>query len=174
MLKKDGLCLNKFYCCGGEKVFSAVGLHHAPWNKGMPPSEETRKRIGLAHKGTHHSEETKQKISLVKKGIPRSEETKQKIGLAHKGTHHSEEHKKKIGLTSKGRQAWNKGTHPSEETKKKMSEAATNRIKISIKGITFESITEASKYYNVVVPVIRYWLKTGNHNAFYIEKCPKI
>ena len=44
MLLKDGLCLNKFYCCGGEKVFSAVGLHHAPWNKGMPPSEETRKK----------------------------------------------------------------------------------------------------------------------------------
>ena len=35
MLKKDGLCLNKFYCCNGEKIFSAVGIHH---------SEGTRKK----------------------------------------------------------------------------------------------------------------------------------
>ena len=90
MLLKDGLCLNRFYCCSNKKIFSTVG------------------------------------------------------------------------------------THPSEETKKKMSEAATNRIKISIKGITFESITEASKYYNVVVPVIRYWLKTKKHNTVCVEKCPKI
>ena len=167
MLKKDGLCLNKFYCCGGEKVFSAVGLHHAPWNKGMSPSEETRKRIGLAHKGTHHSEETKQKLSEAKKGIPRSEETKQKIGLAHKGTHHSEEHKKKIGLASKGRQAWNKGTHHSEETRKRMSDAQKNRIKISIKNTVFDSLTEAAKYYNVVPSTISYWIKNKNHNAIY-------
>ena len=58
MQKRDGLCLNKFYCCGNEKIFSRVGIHH---------SEETRKRISLAKKGTHLSEKTKQKISRASK-----------------------------------------------------------------------------------------------------------
>ena len=113
MLKKDGLCLNRFYCCSGEKIFSTVGTHH---------SEETRKRMSISKKGH----------LAWNKGIPQSEETKQKISETHK------------------------------------------RIKISIEGMVFDSRKEASKYYNVGRALIGYWLKTGNHNAFYIEKCPKI
>ena len=64
------------------------------------------------------------------------------------------------------------GTHLSEETKQKISKTlkgrpATNRIKISIEGTFFNSITEASKYYNVDTTTIRYWLKKNQHNAFY-------
>ena len=99
MLLKDGLCLNRFYCCNNKKIFSAVGLHH---------SEETRKRISEANKGFHHSEETRKRISE-----------------AHK-------------------------------------------IKISIKDITFDSITAASQYYNVYKSTIRYWIKTKKHNTNYI------
>ena len=110
MQLKDGLCLNRAYFCNGEKIFSAVGIHHAPWNKGIPHSKETRKRMSLAQKGQSPSKETRKRMSL-----------------AHK-------------------------------------------IKISIKGITFESITEASKYYNTSHSTIRYWLKNKKHNAFYIEK----
>ena len=118
MLLKDGLCLNKFYCCSGKKIFSAVGIHH--------------------------SEETKKRISISKKGIPRSEEIKHKISTSLKGTHQS------------------------KETRKKISEA--HKIKISIEDITFGSITEASKYYNVDIKTIRRWAKTKKHNAVYIEK----
>ena len=39
MLLKDGLCLNRFYCCGNEKIFSTVGWHH---------SEGTRKKMSDA------------------------------------------------------------------------------------------------------------------------------
>ena len=112
MLKKDGLCLNRACHCNGKKIFSAVGLHHAPWNKGIPRSEETRK-----------------KISISKKGLL-----------------------------------------PSEETKQKMSKASKIRIKISIEGEIFNSITEASKYYNVSRATIRYWAKNKKHNVVYIEK----
>ena len=108
MQLKDGLCLNRACCCGGEKVFSTVGTH---------PSEETKHKMSIARKGTHLSEGTKQKLSVTMKGRP-----------------------------------------------------ATNRIKISIKGITFESITEASKYHKVSDTTIRHWLKKNQHNAFYIEK----
>ena len=69
MQLKDGLCLNRACCCGGEKIFSRVG--------------------------THHSEETRKRISISKKGIPRSEEIKHKISTSLKGTHQSKETRKK-------------------------------------------------------------------------------
>ena len=140
MLLKDGLCLNKFYCCSGKKVFSRVGTHG--WNKGIPRSEETKHKISLALKGRN------------------------------KGTHLDEETKHKISTTMKGR---NKGLHHSEETKQKMSKTlqgrpSPRRIKISIEGEVFNSLTEASKYYNVSVMAIRYWIKKNQHNVVYIEK----
>ena len=132
MLKRDGLCLNRFYCCNGKKVFSRVGTHG--WNK----------------------------------GIPRSEETKQKISLTHKGTHHSEEARKRISTALKGHPSWSKGTHHSEEARKKISTAL--KRKISINDTVFESLTEASKYYKVAIPTIRYWAQKKQHNTVYIEK----
>ena len=119
MLKKDGLCLNRFYCCSGKKIFSAVGIHH---------SEETKHKIGLASKGR----------PIWNKGIPCSEETRKRMSLSHKGI------------------------------------PSSKRINISIGDNTFDSITEASKYYNVSTTTIRNWVKKNQHNAFYVEKCPKI
>ena len=156
MLLKDGLCLNRFYCCGGKKIFSTVGMH---------PSEETRKKLSEANKGQSPSKETRKKMSE-----------------AHKGMHPSEETRKKLSEAKKGRQAWNKGRPGpnkgiprSEETKQKMSEAhkgipSPQRIKISIEGEVFSSITEASKYYNVSDTTISRWVKKNQHNTFYIEK----
>ena len=77
-------------------------------------------------------------------------------------------------IAKKEHPVWNKGIHWSEEVKQKMSIASKGRIKISIGGTIFDSITEASKYYNKSKEAISYWLKTKKHNAFYIEKCPKI
>ena len=160
MQLKDGLCLNRFYCCGNEKIFSAVGIHH---------SEKTKEKISRALKGIPHSEEAKKKMSRAKKGhqgwnkgVPWSEETKEKMSRAKKGIPRSEEAKEKISRALKG-------ISRSEETKQKMSRAS-NRIKISIEGNTFESIIEASKYYNVDRATIRYWFKKNQHNAFYVEK----
>ena len=67
------------------------------------------------------------------------------------GIHHSEEARQKMSISKKGR-------------------LASNRIKISIEGTVFDSITEASKYYNVVIETIRNWVKKNQHNAVYIEK----
>ena len=108
MQLKDGLCLNRAYFCGDEKVFSRLGTHH---------SEETKQKMRVAKKGFHNSEETRKKMSRAKKGRP-----------------------------------------------------ATNRIKISIEGTFFNSLTEASKYYNMSTVAIRKWIKKNQHNAVYVEK----
>ena len=154
MQLKDGLCLNRFYCCSNEKIFSRAGTH-------LP--DETRKKMSEAHKGTHHSEETRKKMSIVRKGRP---------GY-NKGLHHSEEAKQKISRARKGHPGYNKGLHHSEETRKKMSIAkkgrpAKNQIKISIEGEVFNSLTEASKYYNVYPSTISLWAKNKKHNVVYV------
>lgn len=84
-----------------------------PWNKGLKNwrviSDETRRKIGLAHKGKTVvvSEETKRKISQTMKGrkpanleslhtLPRTKKWRNKIGLAHKGLRHTEDTKRRI------------------------------------------------------------------------------
>ena len=86
---------------------------------------------------------------------------------AKKGTHHSEETLKKMREAQKGHPGWNKGIPHSEEARKKISLASPRRIKISIEGTVFDSLTEASKYYNMPINTIRYWVKTKKHNTFY-------
>ena len=75
MLLKDGLCLNRACHCNGEKIFSRVGL--PGWNKGIPRSEEIRKKMRKPH---HISPETR----VWNKGIPWSDETRKKMDIAHK------------------------------------------------------------------------------------------
>ena len=111
------------------------------WNKGVPRPEETRQKISTTKKG-HPS---------PKKGIPCSEETRQKISTTLKGIHLSEETRKRMSEA-------HKGLHP------------TNRIKISIEGEVFNSLNEASEYYNVSITTIRRWAENKKHHTIYIEK----
>lgn len=84
-----------------------------------PRSEETKKKISLAHKGHHRG-----------LGIPKSEETKMKISQAlkgrpaqgrPKGIPMTEEWKHKMSLVKLGKKK-------SDETKAKMSKAQTGKI----------------------------------------------
>ncbi|MBA7589416.1 hypothetical protein ES708_31501 [subsurface metagenome] len=72
-----------------------------PWNKGVPRSEETRKKISESRKGQ----------IPWNKGIPCSDEIKQNIS---RGT--------------KGRKAWNKGISRVDETKYKISKTKQKNV----------------------------------------------
>ena len=79
-----------------------------PWNKDKKLSDKHRLHLSISHIGIVYqkrtmSEETKRKVSEAKKGTKLSEETKRKIGIAHTGKNngfygkkHTEETKKKI------------------------------------------------------------------------------
>jgi hypothetical protein len=96
---------------------------------GRVPSEETRRKIGEAHKGEKNhnygktfSEEYRRKISESGKGRTHSEETKRKMSEARKGKTFSEEHKRKMSEVLKGENHYLYGKTHSEETRRKMSE----------------------------------------------------
>lgn len=83
-------------------------------------SEETKAKIGAAHRGKKLSDDHKAAVSRAQLGTKHSEEHKRKIGDSGKGKMHTEETKAKMSLVQKG--------HPtSEETKEKISAAAKRR-----------------------------------------------
>lgn len=87
-------------------------------------TEETKKKMSAAHKGTKHSEKTKLKIGVASRGRKHSEEAKKKIGDAHRGRKLSPEHIAKVS-------AAHKGMKQSEEHKAKLSAAQKNNPKKS-------------------------------------------
>lgn len=93
------------------------------WNRGIPLSDNQKKKLSKIFKGKKFSEETKRKIaeSRTKKpcsflGKKHSKESLEKMAKAAMNRKHSEETKQKISKATKGRKL-------SEETKKKLSES---------------------------------------------------
>jgi len=83
------------------KLHYKNGGLNPPSNLGKPHTEETKRKIGLGHKGIRHSEESKRKMSQSQKGhFP-----------YRKGKHHTEEAKEKI------RKARAKQVVPKKDTK---------------------------------------------------------
>lgn len=90
-----------------------------PWNKGIPMSEEQKRKVSLAKKGkkilpwTKERKKAFSKLSMGKKGTNLgkkfSEEHKNKIRVSLVGHTHSAETRKKIGLAALGRPSKFKG-----------------------------------------------------------------
>lgn len=81
-----------------------------PWNKGIPGTEEFRKKMSEVTSGKknpfygkHHTEETKRRLSEAHKGKHLSEETIRKIVEAHKGKPLSLIHRQKLSESAKER-----------------------------------------------------------------------
>ena len=113
------------------KYASRRGL--TPWNKGIPVSEETKKKISENRKGKALSKETYEKIGKKLKGHIVSEETRKKISETQKGRpspikgkKFTEEHKRKISEALKGNKN-GLGKICSDEKKKKISKAIKGR-----------------------------------------------
>ena len=137
-----------------EKIYNSTnrefGLNLRECGFNSKISDETKKKLSIAHLGKKKSYEARLKMSLSKKGKPsimdgkkHSEESKLKMSEAKKGKpskikgiKHSEESKLKMSQSLKGRKVWNKGIkmtfsqkqkmfnrHFSDETRRKMSDA---------------------------------------------------
>ncbi len=107
------------------------------WNRGKPWSDETKKKLSLAHLG--RSPWNKGIHTGIKPwlGKERSQETKNKLSLAHKGKRYSINTEFK-----KGSIPWGKGKTLSKETKEKIRQARFNQknvytTKIEIKIQSF-------------------------------------
>lgn len=134
---------------------SMLGKHH---------SEETKKKIALAHIGYKFSDEAKEKMRIAK------------IGKAFRlGQKHTEESKRKMSLSHIGQIAWNIGRKWSEEHKKRLSvihrgkilsEEHKRKISENIKdNLPSTSFKKGHKSWNVGTKgIMKSWnkgLKTG-------------
>jgi very-short-patch-repair endonuclease len=111
------------------------------WNKDIPCSDETKRKISIGNKGqkawnkdlTKETDERVKKISESQKGKPKSEELRKKFSESHKNIPHSEERKRKIGDALRDRPLSeehkrnigisNKGKIRSEESRKNLSKS---------------------------------------------------
>ena len=93
-----------------------IGVGRIPWNKGIPQTEETKKKLSIAHSGKTLSEKHRENISKSGRGLKRSEETKQRISGARIGVKVPEKTLEKMREINLGK------TH-SNVTKEKMSKS---------------------------------------------------
>lgn len=102
--------------------------------------------------GFKHSEETKQRISNSTKGVKKSDIHTKHIREAQKGKKLTEEHKRKLSEAAKHR--------------KSMS----HHTKISIDGIVYNSLKEASEITGIKYTTIQNRLKNNNFpNYIYVK-----
>ena len=142
-----------------ECVDSALGVRR---------SEETRRKLSVAHTGNHHSEEARRKLSVAHTGKHLSEETKRKMSVAQTGKHLSEEHKRKLSVAHAGKHlseehkrklsVANIGKHHSEETKRKLSVAQTGE-----KNHNYGKHLSEEARRKLSVAMKKYWRYPGEH-----------
>ena len=121
---------------GGEGASGSKG------KKGIPMSEETKRKISLANKGrksspefcakmreikSHISDETRKRMSAGQKGRIMSPETRLKMSLVAKGKPKSIEIRRKLSLSKIGNTI-RKGKITSPETREKQRIAALKRV----------------------------------------------
>ncbi len=114
-------------------------------NKGSKQSEETKRLIGLGprwNKGIPMSDEHKKRQSERQKGKPFSDRAIQRAREANTGKHLSEEHKKKVSASSMGKKGTRNGAVLTEETKKKISESNKGKHSVPMSEATKSKLSK--------------------------------
>ncbi len=98
-----------------------------PWNKGIPCSAETKRKLSETNKGFKHTEEAKEKIRLASlgrgKGRKKSHEEIEKMVATKKAQNrkHSEEFKEMLSEKNSGKNNPFYGRKHTNETKRKIA-----------------------------------------------------
>lgn len=95
----------------------------SPYKKGFKVSEETRKKIGDAHRGKTISKKHRKQISEANKGRKMSDITKAKISESSKGRSFTKAHKDNLSKAMKGNSNWKNVDYSNPVRNKKISEA---------------------------------------------------
>lgn len=167
LLDKEQYWINSLKVCNKN-----IGYNLAPVAGnclGIVPSEETRRKMSESQKRRHlenpHLEETKNKIGKAHKGKKVSQETKDKLSKAHKGNKYSlgriptEENRKNMSVAQKGKKRSQESIQRRKDTMSKKTREEMLKIqgKVSKKVINvttkeiFNSISEAARTYNVSI-----------------------
>jgi hypothetical protein len=93
-----------------------IGIGRTPWNKGIPQTDATKKKLSVAHTGKTLTASHKAKISKSGKGLKRSQVTKDRISKSRTGV------KVPQATLDKMRDV-NLGKTMSDDTKEKMSKS---------------------------------------------------
>lgn len=114
-------------------------------------SDETKRKIGDAHRGRYTEAQWAATIARRGKGHPHTEEAKKKIGDAHRGRHLSEEQRKHLSEINQGKKM-------PESVKEKLRVKNGKRInQYTMDGIfirSYKSIKETAKAMGVKPPSI--------------------
>lgn len=102
-----------------SRLFEKLSANFKAWNRGIPQTDETKKKLSNALKGRKLPKSTRQKMSETRKGKPNN----------FTGHHHSEEARRRI---SEGMKAYRKAhpMHHTEETKAKISKTKRSKSRV--------------------------------------------
>ena len=103
LTKEEACILEQMYIALYDTMNPKYGYNNTSGGEHYIPSEHTRKKLSIAHKGITYTEELKKKIRKAKKGQTHTEETKRKISESEKGRTFTEETKRKISQSKKGK-----------------------------------------------------------------------
>ncbi len=144
-------------CCNNAGNAKQSGL-------GLSPSSEARLKMRNAKLGKKASEETKLKMSIARKNQFFSPERKEKLRLAASKRVYgplSAEHKEKLSKAGKGRKL-----SAEHIAILKSGIAVTSRKRVSINGINFNSIKEASSKLNIPCSTLKRKLNDDKNSNF--------
>lgn len=115
-----------------------------PWNKGIPHTEETKKKLKIARNKRITKDETRIKLSIVKRKENLSVETRKKLSLAakrRKNFKHTEETKEKLRGRKHSKEIRKKISLKTKEAMKKIDLCGSNNPAWK-GGISFEPYCE--------------------------------